>query len=92
MQNGGSVLVEGDDQIPIINSLLDGTGIVEIDLPSYESGILTDILPHECTQGVDTIIANSYGSYCVVTTPAVTITLHKPGGRQRQRVPARRVA
>jgi len=74
LQSGKAILLQGDDwSIPNNNSILSGTGISEVSLGGYYSAILTNILPHPTTVGVDTIYAGAYGAYCVVNSPAQTI-------------------
>jgi hypothetical protein len=75
LQNGGALLLQGDDtgSITNLNTLLAGSGIAEISLGGYDDAVLRNILSHPSTQGVDTINAASYGAYCTVNAPAEAI-------------------
>ncbi|MBA4312509.1 MAG: hypothetical protein C0417_07745, partial [Chlorobiaceae bacterium] len=75
VQEGNALIIHGDDYSSMsnINTLLPGTGIQVTSLNNYYSAILTNILPHEITKYVDTINADSYGSYCTIISPAQTI-------------------
>ena len=68
-------MLQGDDDNSMtnLNSLLSGTGISETFLGSYFNGVFSNILAHPTTEGVFSINASAYGSYCTVVSPAQTI-------------------
>jgi subtilisin family serine protease len=79
LRSGRGLLVQGDEleSMDKNNALLLGTGISETYSGGYSDAVLTSILPHLTTTGVDSINATGYGAYCSTFPPAQTIVLDK---------------
>jgi M6 family metalloprotease-like protein len=73
LQVGHGVLLEGDEAISNNNALIAGTNITEISTGTFTDGYFTNITPHQITEGVDTVVSLSYGSYCNATSPALIL-------------------
>ena len=74
------VQTDWDWVIPRVETLLQGTGIVEEWGSGYcYSEYLTDVLPHPTTLGVDTIYSDYYCAYLTATGPAQTIINDRQG-------------
>jgi subtilisin family serine protease len=78
---GGSMLLEGDESFSMgnTNQLLADTGIQGQVRAGFGFATVTDILPHEITRDVGSILANSYGAYCSVSGAAEVLARYPSG-------------
>lgn len=78
---GGALLLEGDESYSMGNTnlLLADTGIQGVTLASFGYDTVTDILPHEITENVESIAVSSYGAYCAVSGDAEALARYPSG-------------